>query len=510
MPGKLEQLVIKLLQKDPEKRFHHIGEIRAELCSAKRLLDNGERRPEAKRTLPSIAVLPFTNMSPDPENEYFSDGLAEELINALSKIEGLHMTARTSAFRFRGKDLDIREIGKQLNVSNVLEGSVRKTGNRLRITAQLINVADGYHLWSEKYDRELEDVFAIQDEITLAIVDKLKVKLLGKEKSGLAKHYTDNFEVYDLYLKGRHYLSTFTEAGARKSLHYFQQVIQKDPNYALAYGGVGGAHFMLCMLGKLPPSEAMPRAKSELLKAIELDDSIAEVHAWLGDLYLEYELDWSSAERELKKAIELKPNSPEAHQFYSDYLSTTGNVKEALAEAERARDLDPFSAISHTILIWQLFLSGQFKRVIEHCQKALEAEPSFLIQLHLWWALHRENRLKEALAECKVFLSLYINGEIIAAMDRGNAESGFKGAMLAAAQKMVELSKIQYITPYMIATFFALAEDDDQTLHWLERAYEERDQYFQALHTIGVETDWNRVRGHPRFTVLLKKIGLEK
>jgi TolB-like protein/protein involved in temperature-dependent protein secretion len=463
--------------------------------------------PKQEKSKESIVVLPFKNMSADPEQEYFCEGIAEELINALTQIKDLWVVARTSAFSFRGKDMDIREIGRQLNVDKALEGSIRKSGQKLRITAQLINVKDGYHLWSEKYDRKLEDVFDIQDEISLAIVDKLKVTLLGEDKAKLSKRYTDDFEVYDLYLKGRYYLNTFTEEGIKRSLDYFQQAIKKNRDYALAYSGVACVYFTLAIIGQFPSNETMPRAKSELLKSLELDDSLAETHAWLGDLYLVYEWDWSSAERELKRAIELKPNSPEAHQFYSDYLSVMGRPDEALAEAERARTLDPLSIIAKTILIWQFFVSHQYDRVIEHCREVLKTEPNFLIQMHLWRALRRKNMLEEAWVECKKFFNLFISREIAEAMECSYAESGYEGAMRTAAKNLVEQSKQRYISPCMIATIFAHAEDDDETLQWLEKAYEERDQYF---YSIRMDPDWDRVHSNPRFKALLKKIGLEK
>jgi len=509
IPTEIEKLVEKALEKDPTKRFQNVGELLSELSAIKKKYGTEHEKihSEPKKILPSIAVLPFVNMSTDSENEYFSDGLAEELINGLSKLEGLHVVARTSAFRFRGKDLDIREIGKQLNVNTVLEGSVRKAGNRLRITAQLINVSDGYHLWSERYDRDLEDVFVIQDEISLAIVNKLKVKLLGDDKAKFAKRYTENFEVYDLYLKGRHYLNTVTEEGIRKSLDYFQQAIQKDPSFALAYVGVASVYNALAVVGLVPSYEVMPKANSELLKALELDDSLAEAHAWLGTLYLQYEWNWSSAERELKRAIELKPNSPEAHQFYAEYLIVTGNMEQASIEVERARDLDPLSTIPNTILAYQLFVSRRYDKVIEHCRKMLKTEQSFLLQLHLWRALRKKNMLDEAFVECKKLFTLFVNREVAEVMECSYAKSGYKCAMRMGAQKLVEQSKVRYVSPYLIATLFTHAEDDNETLQWLEKAYEDRDQ---IVYSMGVDPDWDRVRSNPRFMVLLKKIGLGK
>jgi serine/threonine protein kinase len=506
VPVELERVVGRALQKDVEKRFQSMGEFLSELSLVEknRGAEALKFHPGPKETLPSIAVLPFVNMSPDPDNEYFSDGLAEELINALSKLGGLHVTARTSTFRFRGKALDIREIGKQLNVGTVLEGSVRKAANRLRITAQLISVADGYHLWSERFDRDLEDVFVIQDEISLAIVDKLKVHLLGDEKAKLAKRYTDNFEAYDLCLKGRYAMNTLTERGVRQSLVYFQEAIQKDPRCALAYVGMAGAFGLLGILGLVPTYEVMPRAKSELLKALELDDCLAEAHAWLGNLYSQYEWDRTSAEREFRRAIELKPNSPEAHQFYADYLIVNERMEEASFEVGRARELDPLSTIPNTILAYQLFVLRRFDQVIAHCRKILSTEPSFLLQIHLWRSLHLTHMPDEAFAEGRKLFTMFVSPEVAGAMGDDYDESGYKGAMRRGGRKLAEQSTVRYVSPYLIATLCAHAEDDDGTLGWLEKACEERDQ---VAYSMGVDPGWDRVRSHPRFKALLTQIG---
>jgi len=264
---------------------------------------------------PSIAVLPFANMSASVENEYFCDGLSEELLNALAKIEGLKVAARTSAFSFKGKNVNVDEIGRALHVSTILEGSVRRAGNRLRITVQLVNVTDGYHLWSERYDREMRDIFDVQDEITLAVVDALKVKLLGEEKATVLKRYTHNAEAYQLYLRGRFYTYKRTPKDSQHAIVYFNQAITIDPNYALAFAGLADAYALLSSYGGAPPVEAMPKAREAALKAVLLDNNLAEAHAALGVILTEYDYDFAGAEREFKRAIELNPNYATAHHY---------------------------------------------------------------------------------------------------------------------------------------------------------------------------------------------------
>jgi len=283
---------------------HLIFESIVSESSSTLILSSPSRGPEIStqqfHNTPSIAVLPFINMSADAENEYFCDGLAEELLNALAKIEALRVAARTSAFSFKGKETDVREIGRKLNVGVVLEGSVRKSGNRLRITAQLINVADGYHLWSERYDRQIEDLFEIQDEVTLAVVDALKLKLLSSEKASLLKQPTENTEAYQLYLKGREYGHQRTEEAVKKGIECFEQAIDLDPNYALAYAGLADSYSLLGLseYGALRPTEAFPKAGKASVKALEKDETLAEAHVSLAFARMYFDWDFSGAESE--------------------------------------------------------------------------------------------------------------------------------------------------------------------------------------------------------------------
>jgi serine/threonine-protein kinase len=510
VPIELERAAAKTLRKDPGERFQSMGAFVSTLGSVQKQYEaeGVAHRPSTERASPSIAVLPFINMSPDPENEYFSDGLSEELINALSKLESLHVTARTSAFRFRGKDLDIREIGGLLNVATVLEGSVRRAGNRIRITAQLINVADGYHIWSEKYDRELDDVFAVQDEISLAIVDKLKVKLLGEEKQKLVKRYTDNLEAYDLYLKGRFQLHKLTEESIKKSLDCFHEAIQKDQRYALAYFGTAEAHVVPANLGLTPSRESIPRAKTEALKALELDSELAEAHAILGFISLTYDWDWPAAERRFKRAIELNPNCAEAHYPYSNYLSALGRPDEAVAEAKRALDLDPLSGITNVNMAYVLYAARRFDEAIEQCRKALQIGPDSLYpHLHLWRSFTEKKMYKEALDECRKAFAFFGYDAVPQAVERSLQEPLYREAMGAAAQLVLEQSRNRYIWPPLMIPLYAYAQMDDNMFRWLEKSCEERDL---AAFVYGTDPMLERVRSDPRFIALLRKMGLQK
>ena len=309
--------------------------------------------------------------------KYFCDGLAEELINALTKIESLRVVARASAFSFKGKQTDVREIGHKLDVLTLLEGSVRKAGDRLRITAQLVNVADGFHLWSEQYDRQMKDIFDIQDDISLAIVAALKVKLLGQQKAAILKRYTDNTEAYELYLKGRYHFSKYTEEGLSKSVEYFEQAIGREPEYAPAWTGLASSHMGLWLFGHLYPGETLPKVRMSVTRALALDDCDAPSHAVFALLTFYHDWDWSRAEREFKRAIELDPNNAEVHDYYGFALALVGRSEEAVAEGNRALELDPLS-LRTNLDVGSLFrYAGQYDRLLEQGRKLIEMEPNF-------------------------------------------------------------------------------------------------------------------------------------
>jgi TolB-like protein len=348
----------------------------------------------------SIAVLPFANMSDDPEAEYFSDGMTEEIINALTQLEDLRVAARTSCFTFKGKAAHISEVGAKLNVATVLEGSVRKAGGRLRITAQLVSVADGYHLWSERYDREMEDVFAIQDEIAKAIADKLQVTLVAGAAEPLVRPPTENLEAYDLYLKGRFFVNQGGD-GPRKGLEYFQQALACDSEYALAHTGIAEAYVWLGGTGILRPQEALPKARDAALRALELDETLAEAHLRLGLLSWTHEYEWSNAEKYFLRALELNPGLAQAHSLYGFFLASMGRFEPSLAELRRGVELDPLSQTANTWLGQVLAWLGRFPEAIDRLRTALELDPTSWHANHILGMAYRINSDYAGPRRCK-------------------------------------------------------------------------------------------------------------
>jgi TolB-like protein/Flp pilus assembly protein TadD len=457
---------------------------------------------------PSIAVLPFVNMSADLENEYFCDGLAEELLNALSKVAGLKVAARTSAFSFKGKDLDIREIGHTLNVNTVLEGSVRKAGSRLRINAQLINVADGYHLWSEKYDRQMEDVFDIQDEISLAIVEALKVRLLGEAAGPVMKRHTVDVEAYQLYLKGRYFWNKRSEEGLKKAIEYFNNATERDNRYALAFAGLADCYTVLSMYGVLPPNKTYPVSKAAAMRALEIDNRMAEAHASLAFVMYRYDWDWQAAGREFRHSIELNPNYAPAYQWYASYLSALGQSEDALKQIIRARELDPLSLIINRDVGMILYWARQYDQAIEELSKTLQMERSFgPAYAFLGLAYARKGMPEQAIAVLEEGLQIFQHEPFfMAQLGHALALAGQKDGAQDIFGRLVELSKRRYVSPSYLAIVCDALGEKDQVFEWLERAYEQRDD---RLVFIKVDPLSDNIRLDPRFPDLLRRLGLQ-
>ena len=300
----------------------------------------------------SLAVLPFANMSADVDNEHFCDGLAEELLNALSKIDALKVAARTSAFTFKGKSVDVGTIARTLGVTSVLDGSIRRSGNRLRISVQLVNAADGYQVWSERYDREMRDVFELQDEITLAVVAALKLKLFGEERAAVLKRYTDNAEAYELFLKGRHHSYKYTAQGWQRAIEFFDKAIALQPDYALAYAGLAASRGCQWFFGILPAEQVIPQCKADQAQALAIDDDLADAYLSLSIDHFFYDWDWRGAERAFIRSIELNPNNSEALSYYALFLVFDGRVEEAMAASRKALALDPLAPLINMNVGW--------------------------------------------------------------------------------------------------------------------------------------------------------------
>jgi serine/threonine protein kinase/tetratricopeptide (TPR) repeat protein len=510
VPQEVQWIVDRAMAKSPDERYQSVTDMLADL----RLLRRGAgTQPRADQLIaakrpPSIAVLPFVNMSGDAENEYFSDGLAEDLINSLSHIKELRVVARTSAFSFKGKDVPIREIGRKLGAGTLLEGSVRRSGNRLRVTAQLVNAGDGCHLWSERYDRQMEDVFAVQDEMSRAIVDKLRLKLLGEEERRLAKRHTEDQEAYHLYLKGRYVWNTRQERGMSKALEYFHRAIAKDPRYALPYVGIADAISLLSFWGFLPAKESFPKAKAAIEEALGLDDMLSEAHASRGWINTIYDWDWAGAEKELKQATELNPNHAMVHMWYAHHLVARRRFEEALRQARRAQELDPLSLTMGALRGIVLGVAGQCDAAIDLLSKTLEMDPDFaLANLILAWACSWKGRLEEAIAAYKKALSLMGESPMVIGHLGGiYALTGQRAEALKMLDRLTELSKQRYVSAYNRFHILLFTGDTDKAFDCLDEACTERVAFLSMVASDPVLAD---IYAHPRFVAVLKRMGLE-
>jgi adenylate cyclase len=457
-------------------------------------------REAAEPRANSIAVLPFAHLSSDPDDEYFCDGLAEELINALAQIEDLKVVARTSAFSFKGKNVDVSHIGNVLNVNTILEGSVRKSGDQLRITVQLINAVDGYHLWSQKYDREMRDVFEVQDEITLAVVDALQSKLLGLERVELPRHREVDQEAYHHYLRGRFFVNKFNTENSYKALECFNQAILLEPDYAAAYAGVADAHVMLTEMGPVPPREGMPMAKENALKALAIDEHLAEAHSSLGMILQVYDYDFAEAEREFRRAIELSPNNPLPRQSYGILLTELERHDEANLQFQKALEVDPLSVVGNWIYSFCLFLARDYDGSLDRAHKTLELDPSFgVAYLSVAFALQMKDEYEasvEAYCTCSEVMGFPQNAEYI--------RESFAGGWEAFLRAMTSSDRPITFSSYIIAVFFATLGDKDDAFAELEASLAKRESHIVMMKS---DPRFDSLRDDPRFATLLEKVG---
>ena len=463
-----------------------------------------DRRAPAGDAERSIAVLPFENASGEQESEYFGDGMAEELINGLSKVPNLRVAARTSAFAFRGKNADVRTIGKNLNVATILEGSVRKAGTRIRVTARLVDASNGYELWSDEYQREMTDVFGVQDELARAIVAALRLHLAPGGGASLARRGTTNVDAYNLYLRGRYFFEKRTREGFMTAVKQFSDAIAADSSYAAAYSGLADSYALLTTFGYFAPNDLMPKAKVAALRGVALDSMSAEAHASLGFIYNLYEWDYPKAQAEYARAIQLDPRYSTAQLFYAWYFMTVSQTDRAVAQARVGLAADPFSLILNSRLGLMLLLNGQVQASIDQERRTLELDPNY------------------GIASSALARGLYAQGDCPGALEAARQASehvgpwegsvlGFMAARcgdrpLAERELKTQLDKVarhEYVPADLVAKLYAGLGDTEHAIAWLERAYTDR---IWAMTIVQLDPMYDNLRGDPRFKALMRKM----
>ncbi|MCU0305274.1 MAG: protein kinase [Thermoanaerobaculales bacterium] len=526
-PAELVALVGRLLAKRADERPASARDVLAELeavplqpgpRSAPAVGRSGEWAPPAplvhQTSSPSgarhaIAVMPFRNLSSDPDNEYFCDGLAEDLLNALAKVDGLKVVARTSAFAFKGKRESLSEIGRILGVTTVLEGSVRTAGRRMRVAVQLANAADGFHLWSERYDRELTDIFDVQDEITLAVVDALKLRLFGEQRAAALKRGTEDPEAHRLFLKGRFCWNLRTAASLREAVDCYQRAIELDPGYALAHAGLAEAYVLFGWLSVAAPEVAMPRARAAARRALELDDSLAEAHAALGVYLSFYAWDQPASERALRRAIELDPRSATAHHWLGNIpLLAMGRWDESLAAIRRALALDPLSPSIASDLGVTLLFARRYDEAIAQFSRTLDLDPGFYVaRYHLGQALHSSGRPGEAVAEYVRCREASDDPWVEALLARSLAAAGRVDEAARCRDELVGSASRRYVPNIALAVAHTAPGDHDAAFGWLERDLEERSLFPPFF---AVDPVFDELRDDPRFDDLVHRVALAR
>jgi serine/threonine protein kinase/tetratricopeptide (TPR) repeat protein len=452
----------------------------------------------------SVAVLPFINAGGDSQVEYLSDGLTESLITSLSQLPRLSVKARSSVFRYKGKDAPPQQVGKELNVQAILNGRVVQLGNDLTLHIELVDVETETALWSGDYNRSMTNLVSLPGEIARDVSSKLRLKLSGPDEQRLAKNYTANPEAYQLYLKGRYHLLKLTPPEIQTGISYFQQAIGVDPAYALAYVGLADAYRSLALAAEMTPTEFLPKAKAAAQKAIEIDDTLAEAHAELGFIIFWYDWNWNTAETQLKRALELNPNDADTHLFYAHLLSNTGRHAEGLAEIKHARELDPLNLRTSALEGQFLIHAGRTDEALARLQKTLELDPNFwFAHMFASSAYIEKGMFAEAVAEARRARESGVSSPI-SFLGYALAKSGKPAEARAVLEELLKRSAERYVPPYNIAMIYNGLGERDETLDWLERAYQQRDQ---KLVFLKVEPKWNNLRGDPRFQDLLHRVG---
>jgi serine/threonine-protein kinase len=538
LPDGLERVITKALEKDRERRYQSARDLLVDLRNLKRDTESGpaavagKPRPSRRfaiaalaaavvavgaigaywlssrgKPIDSLAVLPFVNASGDPNTEYLSEGITESLINTLSQLPNFRVIARTTAFRYKGREVDPQKVGRELRVRAVLTGRVTQRGDTLRIQADLVDVAEGSQLWGQQYNRRLSDVFAVQEEITKEISEKLRLKLTGEERRRLTKRYTENTEAYEYYIRGRYHWDRRTPEALQKAIEYFGRAIEKDPAYALAYSGLADSYSVLPLHTRARPKESYQKAKAAAEKALAIDDSLAEAHNSLGFVFFRAYWDWERAEREIRQAIQLNPGYATAHQWYGALLAAAGRFEEALAEMRRAREVDPLSVSINRGLGILLYMARQYDQAIEQYRNTIEMDPKFpSVRIWLGAAYIQKGQYQRAIDELQTALKLSVEDAYAAGLlGQAYARAGRKAEALRIIETFQEQSKRQYVSAYAVAAVYTGLGDKDQAIAWLEKAYEDRSDW---LYYAKVEPWLDPLRSDPRFQDLLRRMRL--
>jgi eukaryotic-like serine/threonine-protein kinase len=495
VPASIGRAISKALERIPADRFT------SAMAFADALAGPGATRPAAN----SVAVLPFRNLSADPDNEYFADGITEDIIAQLSKIRALKVISRTSIMRFKTREQSMREIGAALETATLLDGSVRRAGDRVRIVAQLIDADTDQHLWADTYDRQLTDVFAIQTDVAFRIAAALRAELSADETTRIRKEPTRDLHAYQLYLQGRHCLVKYTTEEMRKAIGYFEQAIELDPNYALAYAGVATGYGELGETGALTPEEAYRHAREAATTALELDSGLGEAHSILGMVKVAWEFDWAGAEREFQRALELNPSNADAYDLYGRMCSALERHDEAISMERRAQELDPLAHRSD--FATGLLRAGRYEEALREAERAVEFDPDYdRGHATLGWAYIRNGRNAEGVTELEKAVSLSPgNTTWLAQLGQAYAVVGRTSDAREVLRRLSELSLQRYVSPYHMAYIYAGLGEHDAAIDWLERAYNSR---AGAVYGIKGSFLFVALRSHPRFVALLKKMNL--
>jgi serine/threonine protein kinase/tetratricopeptide (TPR) repeat protein len=518
VPADVERVIRHCLEKDRARRFPSARE----LAAALRALLSGSpppaplpttaphtrpRQRRSRKAVDSVAVLPLVNASEDPELEYLSDGITESIISTLSQFPKLRVMARSTVFRLKARDADACALGRDLNVRAVLTGRMLQRGDQLVIRAELVDTADGAQLWSEQYNRPLTELLAVEDEIARSIVAGLRQRLTETQRRRLDKRTTINPEAYHLYLRGRYYWNKRTGEGMKRSIELFQQAIDLDPTYALAYAGMADTYLNLGGWGQLAPHDAYPRAKAAAARALEIDDSLAEAHIALAMATKEYDWDFPRAEKAYRRALELNPNYAVAHMWYGECVAAVGRHPEAIAEFQRALKLDPLSLIINATLGRHgYFFARQYDQAIEQCQKTMDMDPHFWVAHHFLGGVYAAmGRLQEALAAFTRARQLEPSLETISGLGLTYGRLGQRDNALTALAELHNLAKTGYVSPINFALVHMGLGAKDEAFGWLKKALEHHSQW---LSEIGVDPLFDSLRSDPRFTALLRDIGL--